>query len=205
MWWESGVSHTSVCRHRAEADGLTFPADMYLEGSDQHRGWFQSSLLTSIGAYGVPPYRSVMHCGFTVDEEGRKMSKSLGNGIDPEEMCSKFGADVLRLWVSSCDYSQDVSISENILKQVSDAYRRFRNTFRFLLGNLNDFTPDDFVGDWDALEPLDQWASCALAVARRRGGRLRVLPLQQCLPGPVRLCERHLRRVHGRHQGSPVR
>ena len=163
VWWESGVSHTSVCRHRAEADGLTFPADMYLEGSDQHRGWFQSSLLTSIGAYGVPPYRSVMHCGFTVDEEGRKMSKSLGNGIDPEEMCNKFGADVLRLWVSSCDYSQDVSISENILKQVSDAYRRFRNTFRFLLGNLNDFTPDDFVGDWDALEPLDQWAMVRLS------------------------------------------
>ena len=163
MWWESGVSHTSVCRHRAETDGLTFPADMYLEGSDQHRGWFQSSLLTSIGAYGVPPYKSVMHCGFTVDEEGRKMSKSLGNGIDPEEMCNKFGADVLRLWVSSCDYSQDVSISENILKQVSDAYRRFRNTFRFLLGNLNDFTPDDFVEDWDALEPLDQWALVRLS------------------------------------------
>ena len=163
VWWESGVSHTSVCRHRAEADGLTFPADMYLEGSDQHRGWFQSSLLTSIGAYGVPPYKSVMHCGFTVDEEGRKMSKSLGNGIDPEEMCNKFGADVLRLWVSSCDYSQDVSISENILKQVSDAYRRFRNTFRFLLGNLNDFTPDDFVEDWDALEPLDQWALVRLS------------------------------------------
>ncbi len=163
VWWESGVSHTSVCRHRAETDGLTFPADMYLEGSDQHRGWFQSSLLTSIGAYGVPPYKSVMHCGFTVDEEGRKMSKSLGNGIDPEEMCNKFGADVLRLWVSSCDYSQDVSISENILKQVSDAYRRFRNTFRFLLGNLNDFTPDDFVEDWDALEPLDQWALVRLS------------------------------------------
>ena len=163
VWWESGVSHTSVCRHRAEADGLTFPADMYLEGSDQHRGWFQSSLLTSIGAYGMPPYKSVMHCGFTVDEEGRKMSKSLGNGIDPGEMCDKFGADVLRLWVSSCDYSQDVSISENILKQVSDAYRRFRNTFRFLLGNLDDFTPDDFVGDWDALEPLDQWALVRLS------------------------------------------
>ena len=158
VWWESGVSHTSVCRHRSEEDGLRFPADMYLEGSDQHRGWFQSSLLTSIGAYGVPPYKSVMHCGFTVDEEGRKMSKSLGNGIDPVEMCDKFGADVLRLWVSSCDYSQDVSISEGILKQVSDAYRRFRNTFRFLLGNLNDFGPENMVESWDELEPLDQWA-----------------------------------------------
>lgn len=158
VWWESGVTHTSVCRHRA-SEGLTFPADMYLEGSDQHRGWFQSSLLTSVGAYGVPPYKSVMHCGFTVDEQGRKMSKSLGNGVDPADVMSKFGADVLRLWVSSVDYSQDVSISDNILKQVSDAYRRFRNTYRFLLGNLDDFDPYvDAVSSWDELEPIDQWA-----------------------------------------------
>ena len=156
VWWESGVSHTSVLKHRA-GEGLRFPADLYLEGSDQHRGWFQSSLLTSVGAYGVPPYKSVMHCGFTVDEEGRKMSKSLGNGVDPAEVMDKFGADVLRLWVSSVDYSQDVSISDGILKQVSDAYRRFRNTFRFLLGNLDDFSNDDAVTDWDALEPIDQW------------------------------------------------
>ena len=100
VWWESGVSHTSVCRHRAD-EGLRFPADMYLEGSDQHRGWFQSSLLTSVGAYGVPPYESVMHCGFTVDANGEKMSKSKGNGIDPAEVTSTFGADVLRLWVLS--------------------------------------------------------------------------------------------------------
>ena len=164
VWFDSGSTWNGVLRYpHKEWEGVKYPCDLYLEGSDQHRGWFQSSLLTSIGAYGVPPYKSVMHCGFTVDEEGRKMSKSLGNGIDPEEMCNKFGADVLRLWVSSCDYSQDVSISENILKQVSDAYRRFRNTFRFLLGNLNDFTPDDFVEDWDALEPLDQWALVRLS------------------------------------------
>lgn len=157
VWWESGVSHTSVCKHRAD-EGLRFPADMYLEGSDQHRGWFQSSLLTSIGAYGVPPYKTVMHCGFTVDEQGRKMSKSLGNGVDPADVCSKYGADVLRLWVSSVDYSQDVSISDNILKQVSDAYRRFRNTFRFLLGNLGDFdSTKNNVTSWDALEPLDRY------------------------------------------------
>ena len=118
----------------------------------------QSSLLTSVGAYGEPPYKSVMHCGFTVDEEGRKMSKSLGNGVDPAEVCEQFGADVLRLWVSSVDYSQDVSISDNILKQVSDAYRRFRNTFRFLLGNLEDFNPaTDAVASWDELEPIDQY------------------------------------------------
>ncbi|MCD8315963.1 MAG: isoleucine--tRNA ligase, partial [Eggerthellaceae bacterium] len=155
VWWESGVSHTAVLKHRSD-EGLRFPADMYLEGSDQHRGWFQSSLLTSIGAYDVPPYLSVMHCGFTVDEEGRKMSKSLGNGIDPADVMKTFGADVLRLWVASVDYSQDVSISENILKQVADAYRRFRNTFRFLLGNLSDFDRErDSVG-WDTLEPLDR-------------------------------------------------
>lgn len=165
VWWESGVSHTSVLKHRAD-EGVYFPADMYLEGSDQHRGWFQSSLLTSVGAYGVPPYRSVMHCGFTVDEQGRKMSKSLGNGIDPAEVCDKYGADVLRLWVSSVDYSQDVSISDGILKQVADTYRRFRNTFRFLLGNLYDFSPDDAITDFDKLEPIDQYVLAkTLAIA----------------------------------------
>ena len=132
---------------------------MYLEGSDQHRGWFQSSLLTSMGAYGVPPYKAVMHCGFTVDGEGRKMSKSLGNGVDPAEVMEKSGADVLRLWVASVDYSQDVSISDEILQRTSEAYRRIRNTFRFLLGSLDDFDDQkDAVSDWNALEPLDQWA-----------------------------------------------
>ena len=161
VWWESGVTHTSVCRHRAD-EGLTFPADLYLEGSDQHRGWFQSSLLTSVGAYGVPPYKSVMHCGFTVDENGEKMSKSKGNGIDPAVVTDKFGADVLRLWVSSVDYSQDVRISDGILKQVSDSYRRIRNTFRFLLGNLDDFSEDKAVA-WDALEPVDRYVMLELA------------------------------------------
>ncbi len=167
VWWESGVSHTSVCRHRHE-EGLHFPAELYLEGSDQHRGWFQSALLTSIGAYGVAPYKSVMHCGFTVDEEGRKMSKSLGNGVDPAEVMDKFGADVLRLWVSSVDYSQDVSISDNILKQVSDAYRKFRNSFRFVLGNLDDFGPEDFVDSFDDLEPVDRYYLARLAVLREK-------------------------------------
>ena len=156
VWWESGVSHQSVLKHRAD-EGLTWPADMYLEGSDQHRGWFQSSLLTSVGAYGKPPYKSVMHCGFTVDEEGRKMSKSLGNGVDPAEVMDKFGADVLRLWVASVDYSQDVSISDKILKQVSDAYRKFRNSLRFVLGNLYDFDDEKCVAHWDDLEPIDKY------------------------------------------------
>ncbi|WP_251213312.1 isoleucine--tRNA ligase [Adlercreutzia murintestinalis] len=158
VWWESGVSHTSVLKHRAN-EGMRFPADLYLEGSDQHRGWFQSSLLTSVGAYGVPPYKAVMHCGFTMDAEGRKMSKSLGNGIEPDEVMAKSGADVLRLWVASVDYSQDVNISDEILQRTSDAYRRIRNTFRFILGSLDDFDDaQDAVSTWDELEPLDQWA-----------------------------------------------
>ena len=156
VWWESGVTHVSVLKHRA-SEGLRWPADMYLEGSDQHRGWFQSSLLTSVGAFGLPPYKSVMHCGFTVDENGEKMSKSKGNGIDPAEVMDKFGADVLRLWVASVDYSHDVSISDGILKQVSDAYRKFRNSLRFLLGNLADFDNALCVSSWDDLEPIDKY------------------------------------------------
>ena len=158
VWWDSGVSHTSVLKHRAD-EGLTFPADMYLEGSDQHRGWFQSSILTSEATYGVPPYKSVLSCGFIVDGQGRKMSKSLGNGVDPADVVDKRGADVLRLWVASVDYSQDVSISDEILDRTSEAYRRIRNSFRFLLGSLSDFDDErDSVRDWDALEPIDQWA-----------------------------------------------
>ncbi len=164
VWWESGVSHVGVLKHRAEADGLHWPADLYLEGSDQHRGWFQSSLLCGVGAFGSSPYKAVMCCGFTVDEEGRKMSKSLGNGVDPAEVIGKYGADVLRLWVASTDYSVDVSISDNILTRTSDAYRRFRNTFRFLLANLYDFDDSvDMVRNWDDLEPIDKWAMLRLA------------------------------------------
>lgn len=154
VWWESGVTHTGVLKKRPE---LRYPADMYLEGSDQHRGWFQSSLLTSVGAYDRAPYESVMHCGFTMDGQGRKMSKSLGNGIDPADVEKKYGADVLRLWVSSVDFSHDVNISDEILKRTSDAYRKFRGTFRFLLGNLQDFDQANDAVAWDDLEPLDQW------------------------------------------------
>ena len=157
VWWESGVSHASVLKHRA-SEGLRWPADLYLEGSDQHRGWFQSSLLTSVGAFGTAPYRAVMHCGFTVDANGEKMSKSKGNGIDPAEVTSKYGADILRLWVSSVDYSQDVRISDDILAQVSGTYRRFRNTLRFILGSLSDFDFEkNAVASWDDLTPVDQW------------------------------------------------
>ena len=133
VWWDSGVSHTAVCKHRPE---LRFPADMYLEGSDQHRGWFMSSLMTSVGAYDMAPYKAVVSQGFTLDGQGRKMSKSLGNVIDPNKVCAERGADVLRLWVASVDTSNDVPCDDAILAQVGDAYRRFRNTMRFLLGEL---------------------------------------------------------------------
>ena len=154
VWWDSGVSHTAVCRHR---DYLGFPADMYLEGSDQHRGWFMSSLMTSVGAYGVAPYRSVVSQGFTLDGQGRKMSKSLGNVIDPNKECATRGADVLRLWVASVDTSVDVPCDDKILNQVGDAYRKIRNTIRFLLGELEgQFDPEADGVPYDQLPAFDR-------------------------------------------------
>lgn len=135
VWWDSGVSHTAVLKARED---LKFPADVYVEGSDQHRGWFQSSLLTSIGAYHQAPYKEVLTLGFTLDGQGRKMSKSLGNVIDPQKVCDTLGADICRLWVASVDATQDLPCDNEILSRVADAYRRFRNTFRFLLGELED-------------------------------------------------------------------
>ncbi len=159
VWWESGVSHTSVLDAR---DDLRRPADLYLEGSDQHRGWFQSSLLTSVGAYGEAPYEAVLTHGFIVDGEGRKMSKSLGNVISPLDVIATSGADIVRLWVASADYAQDISVSDEILDRTSEAYRRIRNTFRFLLSNLADFTPDDAVR-WEEMLELDRYALVRLA------------------------------------------
>ncbi|MCH3943944.1 MAG: isoleucine--tRNA ligase [Atopobiaceae bacterium] len=154
VWWDSGVSHTAVVKNRPQ---LRFPADMYLEGSDQHRGWFQSSLLTSIGAYGCAPYKAVVSQGFTLDGKGRKMSKSLGNVIDPNEVCASRGADVIRLWVASTDTSTDVAIDQDILDHVGDAYRRFRNTFRFLLGEVEgQFDPATQAVPTGELEPYDR-------------------------------------------------
>jgi isoleucyl-tRNA synthetase len=155
VWFDSGVSHAAVLRQRPE---LSWPADMYLEGSDQHRGWFQSSLLTSIATTGTAPYRTVLTHGFTMDGSGKKMSKSAGNIIAPQEVIDKFGAEVLRLWVSSVDYRDDQRISQDILTQLAEAYRRIRNTSRYLLGNLSDFDPaKDRVADKDLLE-IDRWA-----------------------------------------------
>jgi isoleucyl-tRNA synthetase len=138
VWFDSGVSHAAVLEER---DGLQRPADLYLEGSDQHRGWFHSSLLTAVGRTGHAPYKSVLTHGFVVDSHGKKMSKSVGNVVAPDKIINTHGADILRLWVASADYRDDVRISDNIVKQLSDAYRRIRNTCRFMLGNFYDFNP----------------------------------------------------------------
>ena len=154
VWWDSGVSWKAVCEKRPE---LSYPADVYLEGSDQHRGWFQSSLLTSVGANGIAPYKAVVSQGFTLDGQGRKMSKSLGNVIDPNKVCDEMGADIIRLWVASVDTSSDVAIDHEILARTSDAYRRFRNTFRFLLGELEDqFDTERDRVPFSRLTPLDK-------------------------------------------------
>lgn len=168
VWFDSGSSHAAVCRKRPY---LKWPADVYLEGADQYRGWFQSSLLTSVAAGDGAPYKQIITHGWTVDGEGRKMSKSLGNGIAPQEIISKYGADILRLWVASADYHADIRISPEILKQISDNYRKIRNTARYCLGNLYDFDPDNDMVSNDELEELDKYALMKLdeviAIARK--------------------------------------
>lgn len=155
VWFDSGTSHFGVLETRPE---LSWPADLYLEGSDQHRGWFNSSLSVAVAVRQKAPYRAVLTHGFLVDEQGRKMSKSLGNGIDPLEVIEKMGADILRLWVASADYRHDVALSPAILKQITEAYRKIRNTCRYLLGNLYDFHPqENRVADEQLLE-IDHWA-----------------------------------------------
>ncbi len=159
VWFDSGSSHTAVVRRRSY---LNFPADLYLEGNDQYRGWFQSSLLTSVATMGVAPYKTVLTHGMILDMEKRKMSKSLGNGISPQEVIKQYGADVLRLWVASCDYQSDVNISFDILKQRSEAYRKIRNTARYILGNLADFNPDTDMVALSELTSIDKWAIAQL-------------------------------------------
>ncbi|MHB8255034.1 MAG: isoleucine--tRNA ligase [Acidiferrobacter sp.] len=155
VWFDSGSTHACVLAVRPD---LADPADLYLEGSDQHRGWFQSSLLTSVGDSGVAPYKAVLTHGFTVDAHGQKMAKSKGNGIEPQEITNSLGADVLRLWVAATDYRAEMSLSQEILKRVTEGYRRLRNTARYLLANLVGFNPDtDLVAAGDLLA-LDQWA-----------------------------------------------
>jgi len=155
VWFDSGSSHKAVLETRED---LRWPADMYLEGSDQHRGWFNSSLSTAVAVTGQAPYRIVLTHGFTVDEQGRKMSKSLGNVVDPLKIIDKMGADILRLWVSSADYRNDVAASENILKQAAEAYRKIRNTCRFILGNIADFHVQQDRVAYEDMNNLDRWA-----------------------------------------------
>ncbi|MGA7800939.1 MAG: isoleucine--tRNA ligase [Gammaproteobacteria bacterium] len=155
VWFDSGVSHACVLERREE---LTFPADLYLEGSDQHRGWFQSSLLTSVAMRGAAPYRGVLTHGFTVDAKGQKMSKSRGNVVSPQKVVGSLGADILRLWIAATDYRAEIAVSDEILKRTADAYRRMRNTARFLLGNLHGFDPQRHMVAPEHLLPLDQWA-----------------------------------------------
>ncbi|MGQ3684721.1 MAG: isoleucine--tRNA ligase [Candidatus Loosdrechtia sp.] len=155
VWFESGSSHYAVLQKRRD---LSYPADLYLEGTDQHRGWFQLSLLPSVGAWGRAPFKSVLTHGFVVDEKGEKMSKSLGNFISVEDALKTFGADVLRLWTSSLDYQNDMHVSYNLIQRCADAYRRIRNTFRYLLSNLYDFDPNINSIPYAELPEIDRWA-----------------------------------------------
>jgi len=155
VWFDSGVSHQAVLVPRKDQE---FPADLYLEGSDQHRGWFQTALLTSASLTGKAPFKQVLTHGFVVDGEGRKMSKSLGNVISPQDVIAKSGADVLRLWVMACDYEGDMRISEQILQRTKEAYRKLRNTFKFLLGNIYDFDPKCDKISYKDMAEIDKWA-----------------------------------------------
>lgn len=161
VWFDSGVSHQAVIKGRLK---LETPIDMYLEGSDQHRGWFQSSLIPSVAMDGKAPYRSVLTHGFVVDGQGRKMSKSLGNVVAPQEVIQNYGADILRLWIASSSYNDDIRISKEIIERLIDAYRKIRNTMRYLLGNLYDFNPDENTVPYGQLTDLDKWALYRLAV-----------------------------------------
>ena len=155
VWFDSGSTWSAVCRERPE---LRWPVDMYMEGADQFRGWFQSSLLTSVATQGVAPYREVLCHGWVVDAQGKQMHKSAGNGIEPSEIIRDYGADIIRLWVASSDYTVDVRAGKEIFRQLSEAYRKMRNTARFMLGNINDFDPaKDMVAD-DQLFEIDRWA-----------------------------------------------
>ena len=151
VWFDSGSSYMTLNRR-----GLKFPADLYLEGADQYRGWFNSSLITSVSMFGVAPYKTIVTHGFTLDGEGRKMSKSLGNTVDPNKVCNESGADILRLWVASIDYQSDMPMSKELLKQVSESYRKIRNTLRFMLANTSDFNPKNALA-FEKLENVDKY------------------------------------------------
>ena len=165
VWFDSGVSFASLLENNPE---LSFPADMYLEGSDQHRGWFHSSLLVSVGTRQIAPYKSVLTHGFVVDKEGEKMSKSKGNVTVPAEIIKKYGAEILRLWVVAEDYRGDIRISSEILDRLTESYRKIRNTFRYLLGNIHDFDPLKSQIAYDDLEEVDKWILHKLSVSSQK-------------------------------------
>ena len=156
VWADSGLSHECVAK--THPDEIRPPVDLYLEGSDQHRGWFHSSLLMSEALYSRAPYKGVLTHGFTVDEHGRKQSKSLGNVIEPKKVMSTLGADVLRLWIAATDYSNEMALSDEILKRMSESYRRMRNTVRFLIGNLAGFDPANDLLTPGQMVAIDRWA-----------------------------------------------
>jgi isoleucyl-tRNA synthetase len=155
VWFDSGVVHHVLAQLRPE---IVAPSDLYLEGSDQHRGWFHSSLLTSVAMHGRAPYRGVLTHGFTVDEAGRKMSKSIGNTLVPQKLTNSLGADVVRLWIAATDYANEMSVSDEILKRIADSYRRMRNTLRYFLANLDGFDPAQHSVEWHELVAIDRWA-----------------------------------------------
>ena len=154
VWFDSGVTHYAVL---AQRDNLQFPADLYLEGSDQHRGWFQSSMLTSVATNGCAPYKSVLTHGFAVDAQGRKMSKSVGNVVAPQKVMNTLGADILRLWVAATDYRNEMTVSDEIFKRTADSYRRIRNTARFLLANMAGFEPREHAVAPSDMLAMDRW------------------------------------------------
>ena len=154
VWFESGASWNAVLEAEPE---LRFPADLYMEGGDQHRGWFHSSLLSAVGLKDVAPYRAIATHGWTLDEQGRAFSKSLGNGVDPVDVANRLGGEIIRLWVASVDFREDVAASESLMQRVSENYRKLRNTMRFLLSNLYDFVPAQDAVEWSAMRPLDQY------------------------------------------------
>ena len=191
VWADSGLSFECVGAARPE---VSAPVDLYLEGSDQHRGWFHSSLLMSEALYERAPYHGVLTHGFTVDDKGRKMSKSLGNVIAPQKVMSTLGADILRLWVAATDYANEITVSDTILKHMADSYRRMRNTFRFLLGNLHGFDPAKHAVKPSEMVALDRWA-----LARARQVQDEVIAAYRAVRVPRHLSDRAqvLRRRHG--------
>ena len=183
---------------------LRSPADLYLEGSDQHRGWFHSSLLESVGTRGVAPYKSVLTHGFVLDGQGRKMSKSVGNVVAPEDVIKKFGADILRLWCAAQDYRDDTRISQEILTRVAEAYRRIRNTCRYILGNISDFDPATETVAFGDMPEIDRWALHQLELLKERVlDRLSGAGVPRHLPGDQRLLHNRDERLLSRHPQGP--